>query len=68
MMQPCQYCVPPQAGPECAIVASENTQLAGVTYHDCDHVDGYVCTDLAWYGGHGIWGWVCEGATPFSLP
>jgi hypothetical protein len=68
MMQPCQYCVPLQADPVCLIEVEENTQLAGVTYHDCYHVDGYACTDPVWYGGHGIWGWVCKGATPFSLP
>ena len=28
-----------------SIVVSENTQFVGVTYHDCYHVDGYVCTD-----------------------
>jgi hypothetical protein len=68
MMQPCQYCVPLQADPVCLVAAEENTQLAGVSYHDCYHVDGYVCVDPVWYGGHGIWGWVCEESTPFSLP
>jgi hypothetical protein len=61
-------CVPLQANPSCLLVVEENTAFAGVTYHDCYRVDGYVCTEPVWYGGHGIWGWVCEASTPFSLP
>ena len=57
-----------QANPSCILFVEKNTELAGVTYHDCYYVDGYVCTEPVWYGGHGIWGWVCEASTPFSLP
>lgn len=68
MMQPCQLCKPLEANPACT-AAGVDTWAAGVTWHDCTRVDGYVCTHPAWYGGLGLLrGFVCEEATPFSLP